>query len=125
MLKLSLAIILLAGPLAAQDTPTDQNWAQKTGDTLLTDAALQQRLTGQTITFYDDGQSYYYPDGRYTYTYADEGGVAYGHYQLEPDSTVCVAFVNGFSRCDRFVQTAERLVMLTAKGDRFPVRPRP
>ena len=94
------------------------------GDTLFDQSGLDSRLRGHTITFFDDGQSRFYEDGRYTYTYAGSGGTGYGYFTVTPDSSVCVEFVNGFSRCDIYVtDDADRLVVITEAGDRFPVRP--
>jgi hypothetical protein len=54
--------------------------------------------------------SHFYNDGRYTYAYdMGEGGYAYGYFEVSDDSTVCIDFVNGFSRCDAFVENAGRL----------------
>jgi hypothetical protein len=67
--------------------------------------------------------SHFYNDGRYTYAYdMGAGGYAYGYFEVAEDSTVCIAFVNGFSRCDAFVENGGRLVLITRDGDRFPIR---
>lgn len=98
-------------------------FALRDTDTEISAPDLRDRLTGQILTFYDDGQSEYYPDGRYTYTYANNGGTAYGYWQVEGDGAVCIAFVNGFARCDRYVLAGTQLVLLDEKGARYPVRP--
>ena len=102
--------------------------AQSTGvrasDTLFSEADLDARLRGATITFFDDGASRFFEDGRYTYTYANDGGTGYGYFEVTPNSTICISFVTGFSRCDTYVTDAQdRLVVITETGDRFPVRP--
>lgn len=103
-------------------------WAEILGaldsDVAFSQAALETRLRGQVITFYDGGQAEYYEDGRYTYSYANEGGTGYGYFEITENSTICIDFVNGFKRCDLYVRDAQgRLVVITEKGDRFPVRP--
>ncbi len=95
----------------------------RSGDAVLGAAHLQSFLPGRTLTFYDDGQSHYYDDGRYTYTYANDGGTAYGYWSIGDDDAVCVAFVTGFSRCDLYVEARGRLILLDGRGDRYPVRP--
>lgn len=100
-----------------------QGFDQRDSDTAFSKDALVARISGQILTFYDDGKSEYYPDGRYTYTYAGDGGTAYGYWEISDDATVCIAFVNGFSRCDVYVKDGDRLVMLDEKGARYPVRP--
>ena len=101
-----------------------QNWVPRDTDTLFTQLDLEARLRGETITFFDDGQSQFFEDGRYTYTYANDGGTGYGYFEIKTDSTICVEFVTGFSRCDMYViDAANRLVVITEAGDRFPVRP--
>ncbi len=101
-----------------------QDWSPRDSDRLFDQAALDTRLRGQTITFFDDGQSRFFDDGRYTYTYANDGGTGYGYFDVKDDSTICVDFVNGFSRCDMYViDASDRLVVITESGDRFPVRP--
>ena len=111
------AAFVLAEPAAAQ------SYALREGDAPLGPAALETRLRGDNLTFFDDGQSRYFEDGRYTYTYGNGGGTAYGYWRFEPEGTVCIEFVHGFSRCDRYVRAGERLVLLTEGGERFPVRP--
>ncbi|WP_323767596.1 hypothetical protein [Marinovum sp.] len=109
-------LCLAATPLAADPLARDS-------DREIGSDALDNRLRGARIAFYDGGVSEYYDDGRYTYTYADQGGTGYGYYEVSGDSRVCIDFVNGFSRCDLYVLDAQgRLVVITEKGDRFPVR---
>ncbi len=117
MRKFWIGLMLFAGAASVQDDRL------RDGEDWLSLPALEKRLVGQTVTFFDDGQSYYYEDGRYTYTYGNDGGSAYGYYELGADGTVCIEFVNGFSRCDQFIQADERLMLLTEKGVRFPIRP--
>lgn len=113
-----LALALLPSALTAQQ------WSPRTDDSLLDRSALDTRLRGGTITFFDDGQSRFFEDGRYTYTYANNGGTAYGYFTVNENSTVCVSFVTGASRCDMYVvDAAQRLVVITEAGDRFPTRP--
>jgi hypothetical protein len=38
------------------------------------------------------------------------------------DSTVCIAYLNGFDRCDAYVENDGRLILVTRAGDRFPIR---
>lgn len=80
-------------------------------------------MTGQhLIEFFEGGQSRYSVGGSYSYTYRG-GGTAYGRYNIGADGTICILFRNGRDRCDRFVQSHGRLVMITQTGDRFPIRP--
>ena len=106
---------------AAQGLADD--WALQDTDKILSRDAVQALTTGRTITFYDDGQSKYSAGGAYSYTYAS-GESAFGTYAIEDDGTVCIAYRNGFGRCDRYVESASgRIVLLTQDGHRFPVRP--
>jgi len=113
-------IVVLA--MLAPATVHAEDWVVRDGDVLFDQAALSERLIGQDIVFYDNGRSEFTEAGVYAYTY-DGGGTALGTYEVGDDSTVCVAFQNGFQRCDLYVQAAERLVVITEKGERFPVRP--
>lgn len=94
----------------------------RSGDTVLDRAEVMGLTIGNTLVFYDDGQSMFSAGGAYSYTYAG-GGSAYGQFDIATDGTVCIAFRNGFSRCDRYVRNGTRVVMLTQKGERFPLRP--
>ncbi|NOD36366.1 MULTISPECIES: hypothetical protein [unclassified Ruegeria] len=96
------------------------DWPLKSGDTPLTSAELDA-LAGQTITFYDDGQAKFSAGGAYSYTYAS-GDSAFGTYSISEDGSVCIAYRNGFSRCDLYVRSGERLILIDQKGDRYPVR---
>lgn len=89
----------------------------------MTQVEAQGLTNGQTLVFYDDGKAKFSAGGAYSYTYANNGGTAFGRFDVAADGKVCIAFTNGFGRCDMFVQNGGRLVMLTEKGERFPIRP--
>lgn len=91
-------------------------------DRVLSRAEVEALVSGQTIVFYDDGRSNYEADGAYSYTYAS-GASAHGRYKIAADGTVCVQYRNGFGRCDKYVQSGNRIVLLTEKGLRFPIKP--
>ena len=84
---------------------------------------VQVLTDGRTLVFYDDGQSMFSVGGAYSYTYANGGGTAFGQYSISDDGTVCIQYRNGRARCDRYVESRGRIVMLTANGERYPVRP--
>lgn len=94
------------------------------GDVPLSQDEVQEMTNGQTLTFYDNGQAKFSVGGSYSYTYANNGGTAFGQFDVGTDGRVCIAFANGFGRCDLFVQNSRRLVMLTEKGERYPIRPK-
>ena len=116
---LFLSVAMTSGPVDAED------WATRSGDTLLSPQAMVEQLTGRDLEFYDGGRSRYSAGGSYSYTYAPEngGGTAFGTYEFRDDSVVCAAFRNGFSRCDMVVENAGRLIVITEDGERYPVRP--
>jgi hypothetical protein len=117
MMRLLLALCLVTTSVVAEPV------MRRDSDREIGLQALDNRLRGRSIAFYDGGVSEFYEDGRYTYTYADEGGTGYGYYEVTEDSTICIEFVNGFTRCDIYVlDDQDRLVVITEKGDRFPVR---
>ncbi|WP_262386419.1 hypothetical protein [Roseobacter fucihabitans] len=91
-------------------------------DRVLSHAEVVALIERQTLVFYDDGESRFSVGGAYSYTYAGSG-TAFGQYEIDPDGMVCIAYRNGFERCDRYVQNGARIVMLTQKGERFPLRP--
>lgn len=116
-MRWSLILLMLPSALFAAD------WATRAGDVALDRAAVLALVEGQTLVFYDDGQSKFSAGGAYSYTYANGGGTAFGRFEVGADGTVCILFRNGFDRCDRYVRSGGRVVMLTEKGERFPVRP--
>lgn len=103
--------------------PAWANWALNAQDRILTREEVTALVAGHTVVFYDDGRSKYSVGGSYSYTYAS-GESAFGQYSIAPDGTVCVIYRNGFDRCDRYVESGGRIVLLTQKGLRFPVRQR-
>lgn len=111
--------VLLLSPMIS----LAQDWQLRDGDRLLNHAEVNALTDGQTLVFYDGGQSKFSPGGAYSYTYAS-GESAYGRYRVETDGTVCIDYRNGFARCDRYVESGTRIVMLTEKGERFPIRAR-
>ena len=92
------------------------------GDTTLSHDQVVGLTAGQVLTFYEGGQSRYSAGGAYSYSY-ESGATAFGHFDIGPGGEVCVTFVNGRMRCDRFVHSHGRLVLLTEDGGRYPVRP--
>lgn len=109
-------VLLAAGPALAQD------WALRDGDAALTAAEIEAEIIGRTLVFYDDGQSKFSAGGAYSYTY-DGGGTAFGHFEVGENGVICIDYPNGWSRCDMYVRNGDRLVLLTEKGERFPIRP--
>ncbi|GAA6194225.1 hypothetical protein [Phaeobacter sp. NW0010-22] len=99
-------------------------WTLRAGDTLLSAPELRD-MAGRTLVFYDDGQSKYSAGGSYSYTYSpvNGGGTAFGTYHIAEDGSICTAFQNGLTRCDLFVHSGSRLVLINEKGERYPVRP--
>lgn len=115
MTRFLILALFAASPLAAAEWPT------KPGDVPLTAEELDG-LAGRTLTFYDDGKSRFSAGGAYSFTYAS-GESAFGTYSIAEDGSVCIAYRNGFSRCDLYVHSGERLILIDEKGDRYPVRP--
>lgn len=110
-------LILMTLPAAAQD-------GVRSADRVLSAIELRDLLAGQSIEFFDGSKSRFETDGRYAYTYTDDGPAWTGTYQLQDESLVCVDFDNGSRRCDRFVLNGERVVLIIEDGTRFPVRNR-
>ena len=102
-----------------------EEWKLRADDLPLTQDEARALTSDTTLSFYDDGQSRYFSDGRYTYTYSEKngGGTAYGRFAVQDDGSVCVTYPNGFGRCDLYVMAGERLVLINQKGERYPVRP--
>lgn len=110
-------VCLMAGPTIAQDFKT------KDGDEIFDQFALAETLAGKVLVFYDDGKSQYYDDGRYSYTYAGDGGTAYGYWDVSENGAVCITFLNEATRCDLYVMNGKRMIMIDENSNRFPVRP--
>lgn len=115
MLRFLFVLLLIPIPVVAQEgvRPTDAKLSQ---------AEMIDLLSGQMVEFFDGSKSRYGADGRYAYTYTDDGPSWTGTFRMEDDSVVCVDFDNGTSRCDRFVRAGERVVLIIEDGTRFPVR---
>ncbi|MCU9838654.1 META domain-containing protein [Ruegeria sp. WL0004] len=118
ILRLALAFSLVATPVMATE------WRLKEGDRPLNAAELEA-LAGRTLTFYDDGRSTYSAGGSFSYTYslANGGGTAFGTYHIAEDGSICTRFRNGLGRCDLYVLNGTRMLLITEKGERYPVRP--
>lgn len=116
-MRLAVVLALLATPATAAD------WNQRDGDVVLSPEMMEALVVGSSHTFFDGGVSFFSVSGTYTYTYPD-GARAYGTYEVRPEGVVCTDFRHGFSRCDQYVLSGDRLVLLTEGRDRFPVRER-
>ena len=114
MLRYSLLIALLGTPALAQGLRPD--------DVLFSAGELEARLSGNTVEFFDGSKARYGSDGAYSYTYTDDDPPFLGAFTTTDGGEVCVAFDNGFSRCDTYVEANGRLVLIIADGTRFPAR---
>lgn len=92
------------------------------GDTALKRSEIMEMTARADVVFYDGGRSRYSTGGSYSYTY-DGGAAAFGLFTVEQDGTICITYRNGRNRCDRFVHSHDRLVMLTQDGQRFAIKP--
>lgn len=91
-------------------------------DDLLSMAETRALTEGSVVAFYDGGQSKYSVGGAYSYTYAS-GASAFGTFKIGEDGVICVVFRHGASRCDQYVRSHGRVVLLTEDGGRYPVKP--
>ncbi len=99
-----------------------QDWALREGDIPLSKPELQEFTRGVTLTYHDEGTSKFSPGGSYSYTYAHDGGTAFGLFRITEKGQVCIDFRNGRNRCDLYVRQDGLLIMLSSKGERFPVK---
>ncbi|SLN29929.1 hypothetical protein PSA7680_01408 [Pseudoruegeria aquimaris] len=117
MRSLALMMVVSAGTALAQPAP-----GVREGDTLYGAADLAALLSGQAVTFFDGGTARYAADGSYSYAYEGSDQLWTGTWEAGEGSAVCVAFDNGFARCDIYVSDGSRLVLITEQGDRFPAQ---
>ncbi|MDF1726722.1 MAG: hypothetical protein P1U53_03125 [Sulfitobacter sp.] len=115
-MRILLSLLLLPLPLSAAD------YSLLAGDRVLEDAELTALTDREVVEFYEGGQSRYSADGGYSYTY-QSGGRALGTYEIGTEGMICILFDNGRDRCDRFVTSHGRVVMITEEGERYPIRP--
>lgn len=101
-----------------------QSYSTRPSDVHLDAAGVATAIHGYDLEFFDGGISRYSPGGSYSWTYsAANGGESwFGVHRIASDGVVCIDFRTLRSRCDMFVQSGERLVLLTEDGQRFPVR---
>ena len=109
---------LIGGSAAAQD------YALRDSDERFDVPGLSAALTGRSLTFFDDGVSRFSAGGSYSYTYGVQngGGSQFGTFTVMPGGIVCILYRNGFDRCDMYVRSGGRIVVLTEDGERYPVR---
>ena len=62
--------------------------AQRAGDVTLSGEDLRAFLAGRVVEFFDGSKSRYSGDGRYGYTYTDDGPVWSGAWRTEDGSRV-------------------------------------
>ncbi|MEZ5779980.1 MAG: hypothetical protein R3E44_16625 [Paracoccaceae bacterium] len=109
------AACVVAIPAVAADWPT------KPGDERFSKADLAEFIASNDVRFFDGGRSEYGPGEAYAYVYSNEDR-AEGRYRIEQDGSVCVDFINGFTRCDLYVRNGGRVLLIDEKGDRYPLR---
>lgn len=117
-MRIALPLILLATAASSQT-----QLPVRSGETALTRAEVVELTSDTTLTFFDNGQSKFSTGGAYSYTYANDGGTAFGAFRIEDDGVVCIDYRNGRTRCDRYVRSRDRILLVTETGDRYPIRP--
>lgn len=117
-MKYALILLALASPAAAQD------YAVRDSDTVPNTADLSMLILDRDLEHFDGGTSRYNTDGTYAWTFgANNGGETHpGTHRISDNATVCITYASGSERCDRFVQSGDRLVLLTDDGQRYPIR---
>ena len=117
-MKYILILLILATPAAAQD------YSVRGNDDVFTPAALADMIHDRDLEYFDGGVSRYNADGSYAWTYADNNGgaVLTGTHDIQEGGVVCITYDAGPQRCDMFVMSAARLVLLTDDGQRYPLR---
>ena len=113
-----LVLICLCFPVCA----TADGFALLDGDVPLPRNEVIALTSNQSLTFFEGGVSQYSVGGAYSYSYVG-GGTAFGRFEVGPEGVVCVDFRNGRQRCDQFVRSHRRIVMITQDGQRFPIKP--
>lgn len=110
-------------PLLSATPAFAQDYAARPSDDSPSADALSALILDQDLEYFDGGVSRYNTDGTYSWSFdpANGGGVWYGHHEMT-ENIICITFVTGVERCDMFVLANDRLVALTADGQRFPVR---
>ena len=116
-MRLTILTMLFLVPLAAEAN----GWTLKPGEVPMTLAELALRLDGQVMRFYDGGRSEYGPGNTYAHVFSDDARVP-GTYRITDTGEVCIDFENGATRCDFYVQSGNRTILIDEKGDRYPVR---
>mgnify|MGYP001798216536 CR=1 FL=1 len=114
MIKPLTALALMATSATAQGV--------RDSDTRLSADETRAKLAEQVVEFFDGSKARYGGDGAYAYTYTDDGPAFRGTYVANDGGEVCVGFDNGFDRCDTYVLSGDRLVLIIADGTRFPAR---
>ena len=117
-MKYAVLLIALATPVAAQD------YAVRSADIVLTSASLSDQILDRDLEYFDGGICRYDTNGAYAWTYADNngGGVHRSVHVMRDDGVVCITYDAGPTRCDMFVVSSGRLILLTDDGQRYPVR---
>ena len=119
-MKIFISLALTCITLAAQADP----FTPRSTDVALERSEMNAIVIGATHEFFDGGKSFFSISGSYSYTYTS-GQIAYGTWSYPADGApgvICTHFRIGFERCDMYVRSGERLVLLTHDGLRLPVR---
>jgi len=124
LLHLLLTIVLLCFVSGCQTSATKSPKASQTqaqaSDESITGDELAALIVGKTLTYGDGSKSEVRADG--TYEYTDSKGNKYpSTYAITQDGAVCLKFPNGGSRCDTYVLSGQRLVLVNQQGSRYEV----
>ncbi|MCA8884819.1 MAG: hypothetical protein KDA50_13885 [Rhodobacteraceae bacterium] len=116
---LTAAGVLIGGTVLAQSPGIV---GQKPSDVTFTEKGLESVIAGALVRFYDGSVAQYYRDRSYVYT-AGDGRTSYrGLWEVYDGGQICVRFENGFTRCDTYVRSANKMILIEASGTRYPVR---
>ncbi len=112
--------ILLFGLLCSELLA--EEWKLLPGEFPLNYEQVTELTADRTLTFYDNGQSRFSPEGAYSYSYPDGDITTFGVIDVRRDGKVCVNFRRGEHKCYLLLKSRGLILMLTKEGKRFPVK---
>lgn len=124
-MRKSILVGLAAAAIAAGGAGVAQSpgiVGQRPSDVTFTEQGLESLITDAMVRFQDGSVAEYFRDRNYVYTAGDGRTSYHGTWEVYDGGQVCVRFDNGFARCDTYVRSANKMVLILASGDRYPVR---
>lgn len=116
------ALALCLGLIPAEADDFYRVPGMRINDVFLTRSGLDQKLPGRVVELQTGARMYFRDNGTWSMEPRDGVQGPTGRYSFGPKGQVCVRYDGGGGRCDSYVRSVKKYVMIDGNGQRHEVK---